>query len=71
MLDIIQVELSKVIGYYAIHYLNDYISKVEAGNIAKAHHSLSSKTISACWTKSNGPPNFGFLTKIHEIIVVS
>jgi hypothetical protein len=39
--DIIQVELSKVIGYYAIHYLNDYISKVEAGNIAKAHHSLS------------------------------
>ena len=39
--DIIQVELSKVIGYYAIHYLNDYIVKVEAGNIAKAHHSLS------------------------------
>ena len=39
--DIIQVELSKVIGYYAIHYLNDYIAKVDAGNIAKAHHSLS------------------------------
>ena len=39
--DIIQVELSKVVGYYAIHYLNDYLAKVEAGNIAKAHHSLS------------------------------
>ena len=39
--DIIQVELSKVIGYYAIHYLNDYLAKVEEGNIAKAHHSLS------------------------------
>ena len=39
--DIIQVELSKVIGYYAIHYLNDYLAKVEEGNVAKAHHSLS------------------------------
>ena len=39
--DIIQVELSKVPGYYAINYLNDYLAKVEAGNIAKAHHSLS------------------------------
>ena len=39
--DIIQVELSKVVGYYAIHYLNDYLSKVEEGNVAKAHHSLS------------------------------
>ena len=38
---IIKVELSKVIGYYAIHYMNDYVSKLEAGNIAKAHHSLS------------------------------
>ena len=39
--DIIQVELSKVVGYYAIHYLNDYLAKVEEGNVAKAHHSLS------------------------------
>ena len=39
--DIIQVELSKVIGYYAVHYLNDYLAKVEEGNAAKAHHSLS------------------------------
>ena len=39
--DIIQVELSKVVGYYAIHYLIDYLSKVEEGNVAKAHHSLS------------------------------
>ena len=39
--DIIQIELSKVIGYYAIHYLNDYLAKIEEGNIAKAHHSLS------------------------------
>lgn len=39
--DIIQVELSKVIGYYAIHYMNDYIAKLNSGEIAKAHHSLS------------------------------
>jgi len=39
--DIIQVELSKVIGYYAVHYLNDYLAKFEEGNAAKAHHSLS------------------------------
>ena len=39
--DIIQVELSKVVGYYAIHYLNDYLSKIEENNVAKAHHSLS------------------------------
>ena len=38
---IIKVELSKVIGYYAIHYMNDYVAKLEAGNVAKAHHSLS------------------------------
>ena len=37
----IKTELSKVIGYYAKHYLNDYINKVAAGQIAKAHHSLS------------------------------
>ena len=38
---IIKVELSKVIGYYAIHYMNDYVAKLEADNVAKAHHSLS------------------------------
>ena len=38
---IIKVELSKVIGYYAIHYMNDYVAKLESGNVAKAHHSLS------------------------------
>lgn len=37
----IKTELSKVIGYYAIHYLNDYLSKAGSGNIAGAHHSLS------------------------------
>jgi hypothetical protein len=45
---IIKVELSKVIGYYAIHYMKDYIAKYQAGIensdaslIADAHHSLS------------------------------
>ena len=38
---IIKVELSKVIGYYAIHYMNDFVSKLEAGNVAGAHHSIS------------------------------
>tara|TARA_Y100000385_G_scaffold202164_1_gene209397 strand:- start:1435 stop:2730 length:1296 start_codon:yes stop_codon:yes gene_type:complete len=38
---IIKTELSKVIGYYAKHYLNDYIAKVASDDIAKAHHSLS------------------------------
>jgi hypothetical protein len=38
---IIKVELSKVIGYYAIHYMNDYVAKLESGNIASAHDSLS------------------------------
>jgi len=37
----IKKELSKVIGYYAINYLNDYITKAGEGNVAKAHHSLS------------------------------
>ena len=37
----IKTELSKVIGYYAIHYLNDYLSKAGSGNIAGAHHSIS------------------------------
>ena len=39
--DIIQVELSKVIGYYAVHYMNDYVAKLSEGNIGGAHHSLS------------------------------
>ena len=38
---IIKVELSKVIGYYAIHYMNDFVSKLESGNVAGAHHSIS------------------------------
>ena len=37
----IKTELSKVIGYYAKHYLNDYITKAGSGNISGAHHSLS------------------------------
>jgi len=37
----IKTELSKVIGYYAIYYLNDYLAKSGEGNVAKAHHSLS------------------------------
>jgi len=39
--DIIQVALSKVIGYYAIHYMNDYAAKLTSGDIPGAHHSLS------------------------------
>ena len=38
---VIKTELSKVIGYYAKHYLNDYILKSADDQIAKAHHSLS------------------------------
>jgi hypothetical protein len=38
---ILKVELSKVIGYYAIHYLNDYVNKIANNEIARAHHSLS------------------------------
>ena len=37
----IKRELSKVIGYYAKHYLTDYIAKAADNQIAKAHHSLS------------------------------
>jgi len=37
----IKRELSKVIGYYAKHYLSDYIAKAADNQIAKAHHSLS------------------------------
>ena len=39
--DIIQVELSKVIGYYALYYMNDYVAKLNAEDIGGAHHSLS------------------------------
>ncbi len=38
---VIKTELSKVIGYYAKHYLNDYLAEAGSGNIADAHHSLS------------------------------
>lgn len=38
---VIKTELSKVIGYYSIHYLNDYLVKAAEGQVAKAHHSLS------------------------------
>jgi hypothetical protein len=38
---VIKTELSKVIGYYAKHYLNDYMTKAGSGNISGAHHSLS------------------------------
>jgi hypothetical protein len=31
---ILKVELSKVIGYYAIHYLNDYVNKIANNEIA-------------------------------------
>ena len=37
----IKTELSKVIGMYAIYYLNDYLAKAGSGQTAKAHHSLS------------------------------
>ena len=39
--DIIQVELSKIIGYYSIYYMNDYLNKMQSGNIAGAFHALS------------------------------
>ena len=39
--DIIQVELSKVIGYYALYYMNDFVAKLGAGDVGGAHHSLS------------------------------
>ena len=39
--DIIQVELSKVIGYYALYYMNDYVAKLGNGDVGGAHHSLS------------------------------
>tara|TARA_B100000614_G_C14550877_1_gene493919 strand:- start:389 stop:1498 length:1110 start_codon:yes stop_codon:yes gene_type:complete len=38
---IIQVNLSKVIGYKAMDYLNGYVSKKDAGNLADAIHALS------------------------------
>ena len=39
--EIIQVNLSKVIGYKAMDYLNGYVSKKDAGNLADAIHALS------------------------------
>ena len=39
--DIIQVELSKVIGYYALYYMNDYVTKLANEDVGGAHHSLS------------------------------
>ena len=38
---ILKTELSKVIGYYSVHYFNDYINKIQVGNQASAFHSLS------------------------------
>jgi hypothetical protein len=38
---ILKTELSKVIGYYSVHYLNNYINKIQVGNQAVAFHSLS------------------------------
>ena len=38
---IIKKELSKVIGYKAVDYLNGYMSKIAAGNTADAFHALS------------------------------
>ena len=39
--NIIQIHLSKVIGYKAVDYLNGYMSKMAAGNTADAFHALS------------------------------
>ena len=39
--NIIKVELSKIIGYYAIHYMNDYVAKLSSGNLAGALHAIS------------------------------
>ena len=39
--EIIKKELSKVIGYKAVDYINGYISKIAAGNTADAFHALS------------------------------
>ena len=38
---IIKEELSKVIPYKAVDYINGYMSKIEAGNTADAFHALS------------------------------
>ena len=38
---IIKEELSKVIAYKAVDYINGYMSKIEAGNTADAFHALS------------------------------
>ena len=39
--NIIQIHLSKVIGYKAVDYLNGYMTKMAAGNTADAFHALS------------------------------
>ena len=39
--EIIKKELSKVIAYKAVDYINGYMSKIEAGNKADAFHALS------------------------------
>ena len=38
---ILKIELSKVIAYKAIDYLNGYMTKIAAGNTADAFHALS------------------------------
>ena len=39
--NIIKINLSKVIGYKSVDYLNGYMSKMAAGNTADAFHALS------------------------------
>tara|TARA_B100001057_G_C22779354_1_gene922997 strand:- start:285 stop:1520 length:1236 start_codon:yes stop_codon:yes gene_type:complete len=39
--EIIKLQLSKVIAYKAVDYLNGYMSKIAAGNTADAFHALS------------------------------
>ena len=39
--NIIKIHLSKVIGYKSVDYLNDYMTKMAAGNTADAFHALS------------------------------
>ena len=39
--NIIKIQLSKIIGYKSVDYLNGYMSKMAAGNTADAFHALS------------------------------
>ena len=39
--NIIKINLSKVVGYKAVDYLNGYMDKMGAGNTADAFHALS------------------------------